>query len=103
MTTKSGDLEDEYFTREDALKLQALAQKKAKETAAAELEALRKAHWMRCAKCGFEMKEVLFKGVTIDKCFNCGYVGLDDGELEQLAGKAHNVIESLVAVFRRGA
>lgn len=52
-----------------------------------ERERLRQMHWMRCPKCGSELEEVVFKAVKVDKCFGCGGVYLDDGELEQLAGK----------------
>lgn len=55
---------------------------------AAERERLRQQHWMRCPKCGNELEEIVFRGVKVDKCFGCGGVYLDDGELEQLAGKA---------------
>ncbi|MEM7158737.1 MAG: zf-TFIIB domain-containing protein [Myxococcota bacterium] len=48
---------------------------------------LKTAHWMRCPKCGMSLDEITFRGVKVDKCFSCGGVYLDDGELEQLAGK----------------
>ena len=48
---------------------------------------LKQLHWMRCAKCGSELSEIEFRGVKVDKCFSCGGVYLDDGELEQLAGR----------------
>lgn len=52
-----------------------------------ERERLRQLHFMHCPKCGAELSEVVFRGVKVDKCFGCGGVYLDDGELEQLAGK----------------
>jgi hypothetical protein len=52
-----------------------------------ERERLRRAHWMRCPKCGSQLSEVQFRLVKVDKCFTCGGVYLDDGELEQLTGK----------------
>ena len=42
---------------------------------------------MRCPKCGSQLSEVQFRLVKVDKCFTCGGVYLDDGELEQLTGK----------------
>ncbi len=54
---------------------------------AAERERLRTLHWMRCPKCGAELDEIEFRGVKIDKCLSCGGAFLDDGELEDLAGK----------------
>ena len=41
-------------------------------------------HWMRCPKCGHEMKEVNLKGILIDKCTNCHGIYFDHGELETL-------------------
>jgi hypothetical protein len=61
---------------------------------------LREQHWMRCAKCGSELQEVQFKGVRVDKCFSCGGVYLDDGELEQLAGRA-GWFEKIVTLMRK--
>ncbi len=52
-----------------------------------ECQRLRKLHWMRCPKCGMPLDEITFRGVKIDKCLSCGGVYLDDGELEQVAGK----------------
>lgn len=49
--------------------------------------ALRQLHYMHCPKCGVDLEEIVFRGVRIDKCFGCGGVFLDDGELEELAGK----------------
>ncbi|MCA9695461.1 MAG: zf-TFIIB domain-containing protein, partial [Myxococcales bacterium] len=48
-----------------------------------ERKRLKDLHWMHCPKCGDDMAEVQFRGVQIDKCFACGGVYLDDGELEQ--------------------
>lgn len=64
-----------------------------------ERERLRNLHWMRCPKCGAELSEVQFRQVKIDKCFSCGGVYLDDGELEQLTGKP-GWFESMLRFFR---
>jgi uncharacterized protein len=62
-------------------------------------ERLKKLHWMRCAKCGEQLTEVQFRDVKVDKCFACGGVYLDDGELEQLTGKP-GWFESMLRFFR---
>jgi hypothetical protein len=47
-------------------------------------EALKKAHFMKCPKCGHDMKEeVLDVDVTIDRCSYCEGVYFDAGELER--------------------
>ena len=52
-----------------------------------EREQQKRLHWMHCPKCGSGLDEITFRGVKVDKCLTCGGVFLDDGELEQLAGK----------------
>lgn len=63
-------------------------------------EELRRTHFMHCPKCGMEIEEITFRGVRVDKCFGCGGVWLDDGELEELAGKP-GWFEALRSLFLR--
>ncbi len=60
--------------------------------------ALRELHYMHCPKCGASLQEIVFRGVRIDKCFGCGGVFLDDGELEELAGNP-GFFEALRSLF----
>ena len=84
---KPSEKEEEYFLRKEAEKLKAHAEKVRKEMEEAERARLKELHWMRCPKCGMEMKEITYRGVQIDKCFSCGGIYLDDGELEQVASQ----------------
>jgi hypothetical protein len=68
----------------------------------AEREQLKQLHWMHCPKCGQGLDEMVFRGVRIDKCFACGGVYLDDGELEQLTGKP-GWFEAMRQFFSRGS
>lgn len=97
---KQSTSEDEYFAREEAEKLKRLAQKQAEQIQKTERERLKTLHWMRCPKCGLEMQAILYKGVTIDKCFCCSGVFLDDGELEKIAGKESSFVQSVVSLFK---
>lgn len=65
----------------------------------AERDRLRVLHYMHCPKCGASLTEVQFRGVQVDKCFACGGVYLDDGELEQLTGKP-GWFESMLRFFK---
>ena len=76
--------EEEYFAREDALKKQKLALTEAKRLLDEQKEELRKLHWMHCPKCGMTLHTVKFKGVDIDRCFNCHGLWLDQGEREKI-------------------
>jgi Zn-finger nucleic acid-binding protein len=47
---------------------------------------------------------MVFRGVKIDKCHECGGVWLDAGELETLAGpEGHSVISEILKLFKPGA
>jgi len=71
----------------------------------AELDAQRKAahasaaqnpHWMKCPKCGAQLKEADILGVTVDHCTGCGGIYLDKGELELIARAGGGGISTLL-------
>lgn len=97
---KPSTTEEEYFVREEAEKLKRLAIQKNQQLAQAEKTRLKETHWMRCPKCGMELQPILFKGVTIDKCFSCSGVFLEDGELEKIAGGESNFIKAVANLFK---
>lgn len=92
--------ETEYFTKQEVEALKRLAEKKRNELKEAELNSLKKLHAGRCASCGFQMTAMVFKGVTIEKCFNCGGVFLDNGELEKLSGEESHFLSHIVELFK---
>ena len=102
MLDKPSREEDEYFAREDVEKKRKLAYQQAQVMAEQQKEALRTLHYMKCPKCGFDLHAVLYKGLTIDKCFHCGGTWLDAGELEALAGRESHVLKQIVSLFKRG-
>ncbi len=100
---KPSETEEEYFAREEAAKQYRLAFEKARQMAVEERELLKAAHWMRCPKCGMELKTIRFRAVNVDRCFNCHGTWLDEGELETIAGNDRaGLLEKIAAVFRRG-
>lgn len=98
--TKPSHPEGEYFARVEAEKRQQLAKEIRKKISEAEKKKLKELHWMHCPKCGMELHPILFKGVTIDRCFHCGGVYLDGGELEKVAGHESGFWESVMSLFK---
>lgn len=72
--------EDEYFARRDAELLR--QQRAAQQQAAAETE--RKAHFMKCPKCGYDLITGDWDGIQIDQCTHCHGIWFDAGEAETL-------------------
>src|SRR3954453_2661167 len=101
MPEKPSSTEDEYFAREDAERLRKLAAEQRKKLAEADREALRKQHFMRCPKCGMELREIRFRDVQVDRCFSCNGTWLDAGELEKLCGgqAEGSVMSAVLRIF----
>jgi predicted Zn-ribbon and HTH transcriptional regulator len=70
--------EDEFFAKQDAELMKQLRAKQDKERSAQE----RKAHFMKCPKCGADLKEETHGHVKIDVCPECKGMWLDAGEME---------------------
>jgi hypothetical protein len=102
MTEKPSRLEDEYFAREDAEKLYRLHQERRKNEDAKKREEEKQLHWMKCPKCGYGLEHIQLRNHTVDKCFSCGAVVLDAGELEGIAGKEHGdgFLHSFMNLFK---
>ena len=59
------------------------AERLAKESAA-ERQRLKDLHYMKCPKCGHDLKVEALDGIEIDRCTFCEGFFVDAGELEQL-------------------
>jgi len=69
--------EDEYFAKQDAELIKQMRSTLDKERSAQE----RKAHYMKCPKCGADLKEEVHGQAKVDICPECGGMWLDAGEL----------------------
>ena len=72
--------EEEYFAKLNA----ELIKERRASLDAARSQTERKAHYMKCPKCGGELKEVEHHQVKVDQCSDCKGVWLDAGEIELL-------------------
>jgi tRNA G37 N-methylase Trm5 len=93
--------EDEYFAKQEALKLRKLALKQRQEMDAEEKRKLKEKHWMHCPKCGMSMKTININKVEIDKCFSCGGLYFDAGELEKVSKRADRFFNVVNDVFEK--
>lgn len=88
--------EDTFFAREEIEKLRKLHAEKQAARSASERTAEKALHHMRCPKCGAPLTQVAHRGVNVDRCFGCNGVWLDEGELEQLAGKDSHIVAGIL-------
>jgi hypothetical protein len=88
---RSRKREDDWFLQNEKKLLEDVrkgrekreAERLAKETEA-ERAKLKKLHWMKCPKCGHDMKTEALEGIEIDRCTFCEGFYLDQGEIEEL-------------------
>lgn len=83
--------EDEWFRQNERQLLEAAKvarEKREREREAKEAEEtrrrLKEAHFMKCPKCGHDLKTEDLDGIEIDRCSFCEGVFFDAGELDQL-------------------
>jgi len=98
--TKPSQNEAEYFARVEVEKRRRLAKEIQEKQTEEERKKLKELHYMHCSKCGNELNTLVFKGVMIDKCYHCGVVVLDDGELDKLVGEEESLISSVIGIFK---
>ncbi len=79
-TDKPSKSEEEYFTKRDLELLKKKRAQIATEAQAAE----RQSHYMKCPKCGADLLEEQFHGISIERCPECQGIWLDAGEVENL-------------------
>ena len=82
---KPSKAEDEYFARQELERRKKWAQEQSARMATEEKERIKQLHYMKCPKCGMDLKEIDLHGVKVDQCATCGGVFLDAGEIEQIA------------------
>ena len=90
--------EDEYFHRKDQELVAKLREKSDAQRAKLEAENQKKEYWMRCPKCGSEMKEEKYgEQVLVDRCSSkyCGGVYFDGGELELLLKAKASLVQKI--------
>jgi hypothetical protein len=81
---KPSKAEDEYFARQELERRKKWAQEQSAKMADTQKEQLKQLHWMKCPKCGMDLKEIELHGVKVDQCASCGGVFLDAGEMQQI-------------------
>ena len=90
--------EEEYFARLNA----DLIKERRAELDRARAQSARQSHYMKCPRCGGDLKELEHHNVKIDQCVDCSGVWLDAGEIELFEhANASGVTRFFSSVFGR--
>jgi hypothetical protein len=101
MTVKPSEREEEYFARLELERKKKVEAERHKRMAEEEKRKLRELHFMRCPKCGMELKEIDYKGIKIDKCLTCDGVWFDTGEMDALVKLEKPALDKLFSIFMK--
>lgn len=99
-STKPSKPEHEYFTRVEFEKKRKLAEQYEQALNEEEKARLKELHWKHCPRCGLELQEVVYHGVTVEKCFNCDGIFIGSQDLEKIAGKEDGFMPGLMSLFK---
>lgn len=97
---KPHEAEEEYFARLEVEKKHKIAEKRQAQLAQQEVEELKKIHHRHCAECGHELETIVFKGISVHKCFACGGAYLSKEAFEKLCGRDSHFLGSFMEIFR---
>jgi ssDNA-binding Zn-finger/Zn-ribbon topoisomerase 1 len=100
MPVKPTEREEEYFARMEFERLKKIEEEKHKKLAQEQKKQLRDLHYMRCPKCGMELVEIDYKGITIDRCSECDGVWLDAGELNSVSKLEKSGLDKFFSIFK---
>lgn len=94
------EAEEEYFARLEVEKKCKVAEKKRTELAAQEIMQLKTTHHRRCAECGHELETIVFKGMSVNKCFSCGGAFLNKEAFQKLCGQDSHALNQFLEIFQ---
>jgi uncharacterized protein len=99
--------EDDYFAAEEVEAKRKLAFHQGQVLAEQEREALKKLHYMKCPKCGFDLHALDAGTVHLDSCFNCKGVFVEAADLEKVKAEAAQehrkvpLVSAILDLFKR--
>ncbi len=98
---KPSTAEEEYFKRQEIEKARRMREEDSRRLSEEQRRKAKEVHFMKCPKCGLDLQEITYHQVTLDKCFACGGLWMDAGEMDQIKGaEAGGFLTSLRSLFR---
>ena len=84
--------EETYFREHERKLLEKLRAKADQERKGKERQQRKQAHWMKCPKCGGDLRETAMGEMKADRCSECGGVFLDAREVEILLAASKGTV-----------
>jgi len=102
MPLKPSGQEEEYVRRHEADLLAKRRREADAKRAEEEKAKAKELHWMKCPKCGQDLREERYHRVQVDRCAVCGGVWFDAGEAEGLLDQPPGALQSFFGDLFKG-
>ncbi len=99
---KTSQNEEEYFHKQEQERLARRREEASKQKAARDKDERRASHYMKCPKCGGDLKEEQYHRVQIDRCADCKGIWFDAGEAEGLLDHAPGAVQGFFGDLLKG-
>jgi uncharacterized protein len=101
MVDRPSTKEEEYFKKLEIERMKQLEAEKLAKMAEQERQRLRELHHMKCPKCGMDLMEIQYEGITLDRCVTCGGTWFDAGEMEHLLEERESgLVSKIMSIFK---
>jgi hypothetical protein len=90
--------EDEYFAREEADLIKSRRSELEKDNE----KKARAQHFMKCPKCGGDLKEMEMHSVKVDVCQDCQGIWFDAGEIDLMQPEDKHPVRRVIGDFFAG-
>jgi len=98
--TKGKDLEKEYFFHENAAsKHKAEIERQRQKDYDDDLK-LKQLHYMKCPKCGHDLKTKRLTYIDIDQCSSCGVFVIEAQNIDKFIAEEKSLLKSLINLFK---
>jgi len=87
--------QESKLIKEHSKRLQEAKEKEDTERLKEAKQKAKELHYMKCPKCGMDLKETIFMEIMVDICEECHGMWLDKGEVEELMFKEADLFTKL--------
>ena len=102
MSLKPSENEEAYARQQEAKLLEQRKREAEARRAEEEKQRLKTLHFMRCPKCGQELKEERYHRIQVDRCTRCGGIWFDAGEAESLLDREPSAMQGFFGDLLKG-
>ena len=97
---KGKDFEADYFIRENEASKHRLSEKNRREQQKEQAEKLKALHYMKCPRCGNDLKTKRLTYIDVNQCPACGVLVLAPEDVDKFLAEEKSVLKTFIDFFK---